>query len=273
MDRLRSLTDKGMLIELVYLLNQYESERIAIYGSLAAANNIYMEADFTNFLFSISAILPIDTIAAQTPIFPEWNKSILYPFYSILEFDNLSITGGAFEFEMIRPTSGAFVSKLFITDFTNVIQTIYDEVDGNNGEVIPSGKVISSGLDINFQRYYLALGFKNNPLGNGVIFSNQNSFLFTGFVNGWYEFLIEDGGDSNFSDWAFKVRGLPPIYQPLLVPQAIILTMQKLNARADFANDPSQLLDLQIDLPNLKVNIEAALRFTENYATPLRVLC
>lgn len=269
MDRVKSSTDKGKLIELVYLLNQYENERIALYGSLAAANNIYMEADFFNFIFSISAILPIDGMAAQTPIFPEWNSYILYPFYSILQFQNFSITGGAFEFEMLRPTGGAFVSKLFITDLANVIQTVYDEVDENDGTVVPAQNVISSGLDINFKKYYLALGFKNNPLGNGVVFSNQNNFRLDRVVDGWHELSIEDGGDSNFADWAFKVRALPPIYQAISVPEAIILTMQRIS----FAGDPSQLLDLQVDLPNLKVNIEAAIKFNENYATPLKILC
>lgn len=267
MYKIEAKTDKGILIELIYLLNQYENARIALYGSLAAANNISISADFVDFSISVSAILPIDNVAAETPIFPEWNNSILYPFYSILQFENFYILGGAFEFEMLQPTSGAFVSKLFTTDLYSVIQSIFDESDSNDGSTIPIGIVLSNSLDTNYKKYYLGLGDKNNPLGSKAKFSNGSNFRFDRFFEEWYEFSVEDGGDQNFVDWRFRVRGLPPVYQILLVPDAIVRTMRRLN----FANDDSQIAELKIDSPNLKVNLEIDLKFNPNYENPLKI--
>jgi hypothetical protein len=265
MDRLNSITQKGMLIELIHLLNQRESERIALYGSLAAANNIYFSADFVSFLFSISARLPIDRVAAQTPIFPEWNGSVLCPFYSTLQFKDFSIIGSSFEFQILRPTSGVFVSKLFITDSSNLIQTVFDEKDENNGEVVPSAYIADNLDSANFKTYYLALGDKSNPISAKTVYSFQEKFRLDRYLDGWYEFSIEDGGDANYADWAFRVRASPPIYSQKLIPEAIAETI----GRLDFASDPSQVASIVIDAQNLKVNIEVLISFTENYSYPL----
>lgn len=267
MYQLKSLSQKGMLIELIHLLNQAESKRIALYGSLAAANNIYFEADFVQFIFSVSAKLPIDRLAAQTPVFPEWNASVLCPFFCRLQFNGFSIIGGGFEFELMRPTSGDFVSKLFITDLIQVIQTIFDESDNNDGAVITSSSYTANNLDLNFKTYHLAIGAKNNPINNGTVYSYQGNFQLDRYFDGWYEFSAEDGGDSNFLDWAFKVRALPIVYLPKLIPEAIAETM----ARLEIDGDPTQVASLQVDLPNLKANIEIVIRFNEDYGYPLKI--
>jgi len=265
MYQLRSLSLKGMLIELIHLLNQAESERIAMYGSLAAANNIYYEADFVNFIFSVSAKLPIDSAAAQTPVFPEWNTTVLCPFYSRLQFKDFSIIGSGFEFEIKAPTTGVFISKLFVTNSNQMIETIFDEVDGNTGEVSPATNYLANNLDVDFKTYFLALGAKNNPIGSQTVYSYQNNFRLDRAFDSWYEFSIEDGGDQNFADWKFKVRALPPVYLPRLIPQAIIEAMGRIT------NDGVSLTSLRLDVPNLKALIEISLKFNPDYGHPLKI--
>jgi hypothetical protein len=42
-------------------------------------------------------------------------------------------------------------------------------------------------------------------------------------------------------------------------------------ARIDIISDPTQVASLQVDLPNLKANIEIAIRFNEDYGYPLKI--
>lgn len=263
---LKSESDEARLIELLYQLNQEESARIALYRSLAAANNINLIADFSNFSFLISAVLPIDSIAANTPIFPEWNASVMYPFYSILLFKDIQIKGGSFQIEVIPPTSGAFISTLFLADKNkNFIQDIFIESDSNDGSVSPTTATLN--LDINFAPYFLALGIKGAAKqGQRIIWSDENNFRFDGIENG-YLFSIEDGGDTNFLDWKIRISPNGFIYQPLLIPEAILLTAQRIS----FA-DPFQAFQATIDAENLKINFEGAISFLENWTHPLKIL-
>jgi hypothetical protein len=80
MDRINSSTRSGILLETLYYLDKYETERIILYKSLQTANRIQISIDFSTQLIYISAILPINSVDLtksitdpQRVVFPNWN--------------------------------------------------------------------------------------------------------------------------------------------------------------------------------------------------------
>ena len=148
----------------------------------------------------------------------------------------LSLTSDAFEFEFIPPTQGDFISKLFVARAAknSVVQTLFNEVPSNNGNVTPSNGVTSTGWATSNASYILGWGpvsatgpaLLSDPR---TVYSNdanpvQFRYSAAESVGGWHVFEIEDirpnpsrgiVSDLDYNDGKFKVRAVPV---PAIVP-------------------------------------------------------